>query len=164
MANNFLDQLTAEWYEYRGYFVRRNVPVGRRARGYDCELDIVAYNPVSNRLAHIEPSMDAESWETRERRFRRKFEAGRKHIPGLFPGITLPAEIEQIAILMSASKANHPKVGGAKVLLAADLVRDIMEDLSEKKMASGSVPEHHTMLRALQFVVEFRNRVFDKLS
>ena len=31
MANNFLEQLVTEWYEYRGYFVRRNVPVGKRS-------------------------------------------------------------------------------------------------------------------------------------
>ena len=28
MAHNFLEQLVAEWYEYQGYFVRRNVMVG----------------------------------------------------------------------------------------------------------------------------------------
>ena len=44
MAINFLEQLIAEWYEYRGYFVRRNVLVGRRLKGgYECELDIVAF-------------------------------------------------------------------------------------------------------------------------
>jgi hypothetical protein len=164
MSNNFLEQLTAEWYEYRGYFVRRNVPVGKHSRGYECELDIIAYNPLTQRLAHLEPSMDAESWETRERRFRKKFEAGRKYIPGLFPGIALPSEIEQIAILMSASKTNHPRLGGGKVLLAADLVRDIIEDLSDMKVASGAVPEHHSILRALQFVVEFRGKVFNTLT
>ncbi|MDB5072672.1 MAG: hypothetical protein JWM87_3783 [Candidatus Eremiobacteraeota bacterium] len=43
---NFLEQLVAEWYEYRGYFVRRNVLVGRRSQGgQDGELDIVAFNP-----------------------------------------------------------------------------------------------------------------------
>ena len=29
---NHLEQLTAEWYEFRGYFVRRNVQVGRRLK------------------------------------------------------------------------------------------------------------------------------------
>jgi len=70
MANNFLEQLVAEWYEYRGYFVRRNIAVGRRTKGgYECELDIVALDPVRRHLVHIEPSMDAESWEKRERSF-----------------------------------------------------------------------------------------------
>ena len=28
MAHNHLEQMIAEWYEYQGYFVRRNVFVG----------------------------------------------------------------------------------------------------------------------------------------
>ena len=164
MANNFLEQLVTEWYEYQGYFVRRNVPVGKRIRGgHEAELDVVAFNASARHVVHIEPSMDAESWEKRERRFKSKFDAGRKYIPALFPGFDLPNEIEQIAILALASKTNHPTLGGAKVLIVSDLLREIMEDLSAKKIASGAVPEHHALLRTLQFVVEYRKKVFDTL-
>jgi hypothetical protein len=164
MANNFLEQLVTEWYEYKGYFVRRNVPVGKRTRGgYESELDVVAFNASARHVVHVEPSMDAESWEKRERRFKAKFEAGRKYIPALFPGFELPDDIEQIAILAFASKTNHPTLGGAKVLIVSDLLREIMEDLSEKKIASSAVPEHHALLRTLQFVVEYRKKVFDTL-
>jgi hypothetical protein len=164
MANNFLEQLVAEWYEYKGYFVRRNVPVGRRARGgHESELDVVAFNPALRHLVHIEPSLDAESWEKRERLFRKKFEAGRKYIPDLFDGFELPPDIEQIAILVFASKSNHPTLGGGKVLLISDLMRMIMEDLGDKKSITNLVPEHHTILRTLQFVIEYRKKVFDTL-
>jgi hypothetical protein len=61
---NFLEQLAAEWYEFSGYFVRRNVHVGRRARGgWECELDVVAFNPKRKHLIHLEPSMDALHWD-----------------------------------------------------------------------------------------------------
>jgi hypothetical protein len=164
MANNFLEQLVGEWYEYRGYFVRRNVPVGRRSRGgYEVELDVVAFNPATRHLAHIEPSLDAESWETRERRFRRKFDAGRQFIPGLFPGLDVPEDIDQIAILIFASKANHPTLGGGQVLLVSDLMREILEELSDKKISENSIPEHHALLRTLQLVVEYRKKVFATL-
>jgi hypothetical protein len=164
MANNFLEQLVAEWYEYRGYFVRRNVAVGKRTKGgHECELDIVAFDPVARHLVHIEPSMDAESWEKRERQFRKKFDAGLKYIPGLFPGLDLPEEIEQIVIFAFASRVNHPTLAGRKVLLVSDLMREIMEDLSDKKIVSAAVPEHHPILRTLQFVVEYRKKVFDSL-
>jgi hypothetical protein len=29
MPSNHLEQLVAEWYEYQGYFVRRNIFVGK---------------------------------------------------------------------------------------------------------------------------------------
>ena len=164
MANNFLEQLVAEWYEYKGYFVRRNVPVGKRARGgHESELDVVAFNPALRHLVHVEPSLDAESWEKRERLFKKKFDAGRKYIPRLFDGFDLPDEVEQIAILVFASKSNHPTLGGGKVLLISDLMRQIMEDLGDTKLVSNLVPEHHTLLRTLQFVIEYRKKVFDTL-
>lgn len=74
---NFLEQLVAEWYETKKYFVRRNVLVGpRKNGGYEGELDVVAFNPVKKLLIHIEASMDAFSWEKREARFKRNSKLG----------------------------------------------------------------------------------------
>lgn len=81
MAGNFLEQLVAEWYEYQGYFVRRNVRVGKWTKGgYEGELDVVAFHPETKRLVHVESSMDADSWGKRKQRFTKKFEAGKKYI------------------------------------------------------------------------------------
>jgi hypothetical protein len=110
---NHLEQLVAEWYEYRGCFVRRNIQVDRRPNGgYNCELDVVAFHPEQKHLVHIEPSMDAHSWSKREARYTKKFEAGRKFIPDLFAGISLPNEIEQIALLGFASNSNVKMLAG----------------------------------------------------
>ena len=39
---NHLEQLVAEWLQYRGYFVRVSVPVGARPNGgFEGELDVV---------------------------------------------------------------------------------------------------------------------------
>ena len=69
MATNFFrEKLVAEWYEYNGYFIRRNVLVGKRqAGGHECELDIVGFHPGTKHLVHIEPSMDASKWEHSEK-------------------------------------------------------------------------------------------------
>lgn len=72
---NHLEELTKEWLEYRGYFVRQSVLVGPRTKGgYEGELDIVALNPVTRHLLHIECSLDALAWDKRELRFAAKFE------------------------------------------------------------------------------------------
>lgn len=133
MATNYLEQLIAEWYEYKGYFVRRNVLVGKRAKGgYECELDVVAFHPEAKHLVHLEPSMDANSWAEREKRYRKKFDAGRKHIPQLFEGIEIPTEIEQIAVLVFASKANHGTLGGGRLMLIDELLQEIFRELRDK--------------------------------
>ena len=69
----------AEWYEYQGYLVSRKVLVGRRtAGGHECELDVVAFDPKTRRVVHIEPSMDAQSWASRTERYSKRSEAGCK--------------------------------------------------------------------------------------
>jgi hypothetical protein len=74
MPGNHLEELVAEWYQLDGFFVRRNVQVGKRERGgYECELDIVAFHPKTRRLVHVEPSLDSDKWEKREQRYKKKF-------------------------------------------------------------------------------------------
>lgn len=52
---NHLEQLISEWPEFKGFFVRRNVRVGKLAGGgYEGELDIVAYHPQDKSALHIE--------------------------------------------------------------------------------------------------------------
>lgn len=155
---NHLEQLVAEWYEFRGYFVRRNVQVGRRLMGgYECELDVVAFHPEKKHLVHIEPSMDAHTWAKRELRFAKKFEAGRKYIPTLFSGIVLPSEIEHIALLGFASNAKVKTLGAGRIMTTAELFKEIVEGLSGRKIARAAVPEQYPLLRTIQFACEHRH-------
>jgi hypothetical protein len=157
-SSNHLEQLVAEWYEFRGYFVRRNVRVGRRgAGGYECELDIVAFHPGTNHLIHIEPSTDADSIEKRQKRYAKKFEAGRKHIPSLFAGFTLPGEIEQIGLFLYGGR--QTEIAGGKLMLVSQLIPEILDYLKDHHLSSRAVPESFPLLRTLQLVSEYRKKV-----
>lgn len=158
---NFLEQLVAEWYEYQGYFVRRNVNVGKRSNGgWECELDVVAFHPGKKHLVQIEPSMDANSWEKREARYAKKFEAGRKYIPELFAGIEVPAEIEQIALFGLGSKANIPTLAGGRVWLVSDLLSEITAVLKTRRVEKEAVSEQFPLLRTIQFVCQHHRSLF----
>jgi hypothetical protein len=157
MATNYLEQLVAEWYEHKGYFIRRNVNVGKRKKGgFECELDIVGFHPTKKHLVQVEPSVDASSWAERERRYRKKFEAGRKYIPSLFEGFTLPEEIEQIAVFAYASKKTHETLAGGKIVLMTDLLEEIFNELRSRSILSSSIPEQQPILRTLQIVAHYR--------
>jgi hypothetical protein len=165
MPSNHLEQLVAEWYEYLGYFVRRNIFVGRRSKGgYECEHDIVAFHPQNKHLVHIEPSLDANSWSIREARYKKKFDAGRKYIPSLFKGLDIPAEIEQFAVLVFASSTNHSTIGGGRVVIVDDLLKEIFHELRDKHLASNAIPEHLIILRSFQFATEYRKAIMDVWS
>ena len=153
MAGNFLEQLVAEWYEYQGYFVRRNVRVGKRtAGGYEGELDVVAFHPETKRLVHIESSMDADSWDKREQRFTKKFKAGKKYIGPLFSGLGNSDEIEQIAIFGITSTGGYSTLGEGKVQFSSDLIIEILARIKSTPVTSQAIPENFTILRTLQFI------------
>jgi len=152
---NFLEQLVAEWLEYQGYFVRRNVHVGRRAKGgYECELDVVGFHPTKRHLVHYEPSMDADSWAKRHARYEKKFAAGRTHIPALFSGFVPLPEIEQIALFGFGGAGPSDRIGGGRVVLVRDWIQVVLAELKTKSIASHAVPEQFICLRTAQFVLQ----------
>lgn len=163
MANNYLEQLVAEWYEYQGYFIRRNVKVGKLPKGgYEGELDIVAFHPVKKHLVHIEPTNDAHSWAKREERFDKKFRAGRIYIPELFEGLDIPDKIEQICLLGFGSNINHPCLGGGRVVMVSEFLTEILSELRNSSMHKNAMSEAHPILRTLQFITQNRMQ-FSKL-
>ncbi len=165
MASNYLEQLVAEWYEYRGYFIRRNVKVGKLPKGgYEGELDIVAFHPEKKRLLHIEPTHDAHSWAKREERFKKKFSAGRKYIPELFKGLDIPEEIEQICLLGFGSNVNHPYLAGGKVVTVSEFLSEVIREIGKSSMHSNAMSENHPILRTLQFITQNRGLFSEILS
>jgi len=157
MANH-LEQLVAEWYEYRGYLIQRNVRVGpRRNGGHECELDVIAFNPRTQHLVQIEPSADTNKQSVRESRYRKKFDAGKKYIPSLFAGLTIPTDIEQIGVFLYG--ASKPGIAGGRMMLVSELLAEIMTALKGVSISKKAVSENFPLLRTLQLASEFRNNI-----
>ena len=79
MANDYLEKLLANWYEYQGYFVFRNQLVGKLAKdSYECKLDVVGLHASKSHLVHTEPSMDCDKWENASSDLRKSSRSGRK--------------------------------------------------------------------------------------
>lgn len=155
--SNHLEQLISEWLEFKGYFVRRNVKIGKLAHGgYEGELDIVAYHPLDNHLVQIEPSTDSHTWEKREVRFRKKFDAGRKYIiADILPWLPHNKRFEQWAVLW-ASNSNHHEVGGGRVIPVWDLYRMIACDVLVIGNPIGkAIPEQFPLLRTMQYTLNW---------
>jgi hypothetical protein len=156
MASNHLEDLVCEWYQFQGYFVRRNIPVGRRpAGGWECELDVVAFHPVSRHLVQIEPSLDAHAWDKREERYAKKFQAGKHFIPELFAGLTLPSDLEQIALLVFAGGDMNRTLAGGRVVYIKDFMRAVLARIHGRRLNSAAIPEQYPLLRTLQYAAQY---------
>ncbi len=147
-----LETLIAEFLEWQGYFVRRNTKVGKRKQGgWEMELDIVAFHPQTQNLVHYEPSLDGDSWEKRQARYAKKFEAGRRYIlKELFPGLPPATQIHQIAVFI-----RHPpgrdSIAEGRVVSVDELMAEIRgRVVACGPMASNAVPEHFPLLRTIQ--------------
>ncbi len=103
--------------------------------------------------------MDADSWEKREKRYKQKFNAGKKYIPQLFKGFAIPDEVEQLAIFVFGSNKNHKAIGGGKVVLFSEIIGEIFSELQNRKIANAAASEHMPLLRSFQFVNEYKEIV-----
>lgn len=147
-----LEDLIAEYYDWKGYLVKRNIKVGRLPHGgWEMELDVIAYDPHSGHLIHLEPSVDADSWEKREYRFKKKFGAAEKYIfTEVFTWLDPGTPIESVAVLVSHPN-NRDKLAGAKIKSIDELMAEIRSEIVEQGIiASNAIPEQYPLLRTLQ--------------
>ncbi len=112
---------------------------------------------------YVETSMDAMGWAEREKRFAKKFEIGKKYVPKLFSGFKVPDHIDQIVVLGYGGKGGRSTLGGARILLIADLLADVLKALCLKSMHTEAVPEQFLLLRTMHFVAQHRQSLRDAL-
>lgn len=153
--SNYLEELSAEFYEYKGCFIRRNVKVNKRNEGgHEGELDVIAYSPKENIIYHIESTMDAGSWAKREHRYKKKFASGHSAIPEMFPDMCDEnTEIKQIVLLGYGSNVNNKTLAGGKVIPVKDFFAEIITYLRDKDIYKEAVPENYPLLRTIQFMI-----------
>jgi len=147
-----LESLIAEYLEWQEFFVRRNVKVGRLGHGgWEMELDVVGFHPASQTLVHYEPSLDANSWEAREARYQKKFEAGRKYIlTEIFSWLPPSTQLNQIAVFITHPPGRDTIAGGT--ILSVD---ELMAEIRSRVTACGpmirnAISEQYPLLRTVQ--------------
>jgi hypothetical protein len=147
-----LESLIAEYLEWQGFLIRRNVKVGRRAKGgWEMELDVVGYHPQSGTLVHYEPSIDALGWEKREARYTKKFQLARKYMfTELFSWLPPSTHIEQIAVFYDHPRGRD-RIAGGKIMSIDELMAEIRSKvITCGPMISNAISEQYPLLRTIQ--------------
>lgn len=153
---NFLEELAAEWYEYRGYFVRTNIKARKRAKGgWDAELDLLAYAPSEEKLLHIETSGDADSWPKRRKRFEtKKFIFKREEYENILGSSV--REVKKIAIVgyprSTKADLNWEDI---EVVLVSQFIKEIAFYLGQIDPLKEAVPEGYPLLRSIQMALAY---------
>lgn len=154
---NFLEQLVAEWHGYLGRFILKNVKFGKlRGGGYEGEMDIVAFDPQTQILHHIEVSSDAASWGKRKERFKKKFEAAARHYNKTFNFKF--EKVKKIAIVGWGLSRLPKHINFGKdisVLSIPKFIIEVSSYLSDRSPMHEAVPEGYPLLRAIQFARHF---------
>jgi hypothetical protein len=156
MANH-LETLISQYYDWKGWVVRKNVKVGPLDHGgYEGELDVVVYDPESCKVIHYEPSTDATTWAERGKRYKRKFKLGKEYISrDVFPWLKLPGsfELEQIAVFFQVPEHRRAFEGG-RAMSIDELVKMIRDDVEKRgRVGKSAIPEQYDLLRTIQLVV-----------
>jgi hypothetical protein len=149
---NHLEELVYEYYDWKGYLVKRNVKVGKRPKGgYEMELDIIAYNPHEKHLIHVESSLDALSWENRKQRYSKKFEIGQKYIfKEVFTWLDEKQTIDKLII--SSRTTKNGIFGQIKIIAVDDFMTNVIKEIKkEGKASKNAIPEQYPLLRTVQY-------------
>ena len=152
---NHLETLVAEFYEYTGHFVRRNVRSGKRARGgYDVEMDVLAYLPDTKELIHIETSGAATTWKRqREIILKKKFDVFKeKYEQELKCKIS---QVKKVIIIGWAKTGSIVFDGKIEVIPIPAFLKKVAEELGKNKPSRGIVPEHYPLLRSIQLALYY---------
>jgi len=156
---NFLEQLTGEWFTYKGYFVRTNIKMNKRSKGgWDNELDVLAYSAKEGELIHVESSWDALTWAQRKERFlKKKFVYKHEEYEALVGAKIF--RLRRMALVGLGWSAKTPSDlawgDGIEVVLIPHFIAAIGKQLAGKDPLKDVVPEGFPRLRAIQLALRY---------
>ena len=153
-STNFLEELVAEWYEYKDHFVRRNVWYGKGPKGgRKGDMDVLAFDPDPRRkvFVHVEIDGSADKLANVLKRLRDKFGTAASHYSKVVPGF----KVEKAAVVAATKKVpkSFTKTGGLNVKTRSELMTEVIKELKGKNPNKAVIPESWPLLRAIQLAI-----------
>lgn len=148
---NYLEQLTAEWYSYKGYLVRTNVRC-KRSDKPKSEMDVLAYEPESQILVHIETTSYQGNVKADEKNFARKFDVAQNY----YSDLRIPIkDVKKRAIIGWAKGGSRKKMNipGVDITSIGEFFTEIAKTLGEKDPFKKVISESWPLLRTVQLLL-----------
>ena len=154
---NFLEQVVAEWFNLKGYFVKTNIRFGKGSHGgVKGEMDVVAFQPQTKEFVHVEASNGAASWEKQCETIERKFKLAGQHYDDMFQ---FPHESTRLIAISGFGRvapdwAKERLVeSGVTLESVPEFFRKVTADIQDRPITKGTISETLPLLRAIQFVL-----------
>jgi Holliday junction resolvase-like predicted endonuclease len=144
MVENFLEELAAEYYEFNGYWIKKNTRYERE------EFDVFAMK--KDEFIHVECDGSSDTVEVIRKRLLGKFKRANKHYEQLF-GLKDVQKVKKIAIVGRTNK--EFKIGSG--ITRKSIPEFVTETIDFVAKQPKTVPEQYGFLRMLQFEMQYRN-------
>ena len=158
MKVNFREQLIAEWYELRGYFVRTNEKWPNRRRN-EGDMDVLALCPETRNLIHIEIASSEGKKGQWVRKTKEKFNSDDSFYMENFH----VDSVKRVAIVGSGWAANDAAVKELKDHnITLQSLGQIYEEIGKKitddwwPERDKSIPETLPILKGIQYALRYR--------
>ena len=148
---NFLEQVIAEWFSHKGYFVKTNIKFGKLPRGgFAGEMDVVAFHPQTRELVHIETSTVGGA-----KRFKQKFDLAKRYYGELFKFSYDSMRCMAIGGFAYTASPKVKKMLGEKIEVESvpEFFRKASACLRECPISKQAISETLPLLRAMQFTL-----------
>ena len=152
---NFVEELVAEWLEYKGWLVTRNVRYGEKpkgsAGGYKGECDILAFHPGHGKYKHVECSQASLSRAKLAAKFLVQFNKAKDCYAILMPG---SSKVQRLAV---GGWTKEPAVigEGIEIKTIPQFVADLCQKLEPPVPWTKILPQKFPLLRAIQCAVAY---------
>lgn len=157
---NSLEKLAVEWYNYKGFYVKRNVYFGTSQKGgVEGEIDVFAYHPKTKEAIHIEAAVP-ESYKKTGEHHKRKFESAQKYYKAFFN--VDPNSVKRISLILTGSQPKQTSiekiesVASSKFIHIKDLINEIIEEMKNlDENSMNIVKETYPLLRLIYILSHF---------
>ena len=152
---NFLEQVVAEWFDLKGYFVKTNLRFGKSpGGGVRGEMDVIAFHPQTKEFVHVEASTSAASWKRQCAVIERKFNSAGQHYDDMFQ---FPRESTRLIAISGFGRVApawaKERLGESGVTLESvpEFFRKVTAGIQDRPITKGTISETLPLLRAIQF-------------
>lgn len=153
----FLLQLACEYYQFMGFFIRRNLKFGEfKLSENSGEIELLAYNYKENILFHFETAQEVGTWDNKIAKLTKKFNEAELYYSDYVN--TTDIQIQRVSVIGTGEGSienikQFEKKTRSKLLNIKEFLKHIKVEVMKHDPYKELMPEGYPLLRAIQLAI-----------